>query len=193
MSIGELKLVKSFPNAITLLLLTTHLHVAQISKPALAFPMTSQTPEASIGSATMLADGTLVLTLRAVDPASNAVGDSQLIYAPANPRYPYILEHLGPVQPGQTVMVKPFPVEYSLEIGKPAPAVMALFHAEMASRKIDLSIYNIKYFQSGENIRIAIFYKHRSPSQRGSDPVHKEFEVEISPSQMRVTRVIHAR
>jgi hypothetical protein len=153
----------------------------------------SDTSPASIGTAAMQADGTLVLTLRAVDMQTGATGDSQLFFQPANPRYPYILKHVSPIHAGDTVQVKPFPAEYSLEIPKPSEDLLALFTAEMSKRKIDLSLYNVRYFQSGANIDIAIFYKHRNPHQLGSDPVHKEMTVVISPADKRVVRVIHAR
>lgn len=62
---------------------------------------------ASIGSATMTADGTIVLTLRATDGAG-AVGDGQLRYPPAHPQYQTILKHLDGLHPGESKPVKPF-------------------------------------------------------------------------------------
>jgi hypothetical protein len=61
----------------------------------------------SIGEARMLADGTIVLQLRAEGP--NAVGDAQLTYHKADKDYAKILEHLGGLQPGESKPVPPFP------------------------------------------------------------------------------------
>lgn len=59
----------------------------------------------TIGVATLLNDGTLVLELRADGPAT---GDARFTYAPTDPHYAQVKRHLGDVQPGQTVAVKPF-------------------------------------------------------------------------------------
>ena len=61
--------------------------------------------EASIGSAQMLPDGTLVLDLRA-EGAGGKVGDSRLTYAKDHPNYSEVLAHLGGMKPGE---VKPVP------------------------------------------------------------------------------------
>jgi hypothetical protein len=65
--------------------------------------MTTET----IGTATMLQDGTLVLDVRAMGPGM--VGDARLTYPPTHANYAEVKKHLGAVQPGQTVPVKPFP------------------------------------------------------------------------------------
>ena len=62
----------------------------------------------SIGVATMKDDGTIVLRLRANAP-SDAVGEGTLVYPPTHPEYQKILSHIGPIQKGQTVPVKPWP------------------------------------------------------------------------------------
>ena len=56
----------------------------------------------SIGQATMLGDGTIVLLLRAEDPTAQAVGDAQLVYPPTHPQYQEIAAHLGELRPGET-------------------------------------------------------------------------------------------
>lgn len=62
----------------------------------------------SIGSASMKADGTLVLTLRATGD-DGTLGDAQLTYAPTHERYAAVLEHLGGMKPGESKQVPPWP------------------------------------------------------------------------------------
>jgi hypothetical protein len=62
----------------------------------------------SIGSATMEADGTIVLQLRA-ESAGGPTGDGLLRYPPAHPRYQEILRHLGGLKPGEVKAVPPWP------------------------------------------------------------------------------------
>jgi hypothetical protein len=69
------------------------------------------------------------------------------------------------------------------------PALVTLFRAEMASRKVDLSLYNIRYYEYGENYLIATLYKNKKPGLRGSDPVHKDYNVVVSPKEKKVIRV----
>jgi hypothetical protein len=65
---------------------------------------------ASIGSATMQADGTIVMQLRAEGPGP-MIGDAQFVYPPDHPEYQSILEHLGGLAPGETKPVPPWPEE----------------------------------------------------------------------------------
>jgi hypothetical protein len=62
----------------------------------------------SIGSATMLADRTIVMNLRASGPGPQ-IGDAQLRYPPSHAKYQEVLRHLGGLQPGETKSVPPFP------------------------------------------------------------------------------------
>ena len=62
----------------------------------------------SIGSALMQPDGTIVLQLRAEDGTGRR-GDALLTYPPAHPRYQFIREHLGGIQPGESKAVPPWP------------------------------------------------------------------------------------
>ena len=59
----------------------------------------------SIGTASMEADGTVMLHLRAEGPGG-VVGDALLRYAPSHKEYAALLSHLGGLQPGE---VKPVP------------------------------------------------------------------------------------
>jgi hypothetical protein len=65
----------------------------------------------SIGSASMEADGTIVLHLRAEGPGM--VGDALLRYAPSHKDYAAVLSHLGGLQPGEVKPVPPWPTEGS--------------------------------------------------------------------------------
>jgi hypothetical protein len=63
---------------------------------------------ASIGVATMDANGTLILDLRAED-GKGTVGSARLTYPPTHPQYQSILTHLGGMKPGESKPVPPFP------------------------------------------------------------------------------------
>lgn len=62
----------------------------------------------SIGTATMLRDGTIVLDLRAASGPSGPKGDARLTYPPGHPQYREILEHVGGLRPGETRNVPPW-------------------------------------------------------------------------------------
>jgi hypothetical protein len=57
----------------------------------------------------MKPDGTIVLQLRATDPASVVMGDAQFEYPPGHPRYEEVLEHIGGLEPGEEKPVPPWP------------------------------------------------------------------------------------
>ena len=67
------------------------------------------TVPAYIGTAEMSSDGTIILRLRAEDSKHGIVGHSVLAYPPQHPQYEAILRHVGPMQPGQTKVVRPWP------------------------------------------------------------------------------------
>jgi len=62
----------------------------------------------SIGSATMLPNGTIVLLLSAAGPGGE-IGDARYEYPPDHPRYAEILKHVGPLRPGENKPVAPWP------------------------------------------------------------------------------------
>lgn len=64
--------------------------------------------QASIGTATMLADGTIVLDLRTGAAPGGAKGDARLNYPPGHPQYREIMEHVGGLRPGETKSVPPW-------------------------------------------------------------------------------------
>jgi hypothetical protein len=61
----------------------------------------------SIGSATMKDDGSIVLQLRA--QSNGAIGDAVFVYRRGDPNYDSILKHIGPIKPGETKLVRPWP------------------------------------------------------------------------------------
>ncbi len=60
-----------------------------------------------IGVASMRSDGTIEMQLRAETP-DGSVAEAMFVYATDNLRYDSILDHLGPMEPGDSVGVKPF-------------------------------------------------------------------------------------
>jgi hypothetical protein len=69
----------------------------------------STAPEkASIGSATMEQDGTIVLQLRAEGP-KGTIGDALVRYPPNHPEYNKIRQHLGGLKKGEVKPVPPWP------------------------------------------------------------------------------------
>ena len=61
-----------------------------------------------IGSATMAADGTITLNLRA-EGQRGEIGDSALAYPPGHAQYREVLDHLGGLKPGEDKCVRPWP------------------------------------------------------------------------------------
>lgn len=68
---------------------------------------TTAAPNAPIGTATMKADGTIILMLRAEGPG--AIGDAMITYPPSHKDYKDVLQHLGGLKPGESKPVPPWP------------------------------------------------------------------------------------
>lgn len=68
----------------------------------------SPVEQASIGSATMEDNGTIVFQLRAESP-DGKTGDALVRYPPDHPQYEEILRHLGGLQKGESKPVPPWP------------------------------------------------------------------------------------
>ena len=62
----------------------------------------------NIGVASMEPDGTIVLQLRAEDPATGSVGDAMFAFPPSHERYQEILRHLDGLKPGESKPVPPW-------------------------------------------------------------------------------------
>jgi len=73
-----------------------------------AFAGEPKSEPATIGTAEMKTDGTIVLRLQAELPGGGS-GEGQLVYPPTHTDYKKILEHVSPIAPGQTVLVHPWP------------------------------------------------------------------------------------
>ncbi|HKP03672.1 MAG TPA: hypothetical protein VJU77_09970 [Chthoniobacterales bacterium] len=76
---------------------------------------------ASIGTAEMKADGTILLRLRGELPGGGN-GEGQLVYPKTHPDYRMILEHISPIAPGQSVSARPWPERKSSPISAPVSA-----------------------------------------------------------------------
>ncbi|WP_374571175.1 hypothetical protein [Phenylobacterium sp.] len=73
----------------------------------------------AIGVARLEADGAVVLRLTAEGPGG-LHGDGMLRYAPSDPGYQAVREHIGPLKPGETVPVCPWPDEAAPPPARPA-------------------------------------------------------------------------
>jgi len=60
----------------------------------------------SIGTAEMSADGTITLRLQSLSP--NPIAEGVLTYAPDDPQYEDVKNHLGGIAPGEFKPVKPW-------------------------------------------------------------------------------------
>lgn len=60
----------------------------------------------SIGTAEMANDGTITLHLRSLWP--DPIAEGELVYAPDDPQYEDIKQHLGGIAPGDKKPVKPW-------------------------------------------------------------------------------------
>ncbi len=88
---------------------TTEAPAAELPSPdvSLTTPADGEVSE-YIGTATMSADGTITLRLTATLP-DGSVGEGVLEYAPGDPDYQMILDHIGGIEPGEEKPVRPFP------------------------------------------------------------------------------------
>jgi hypothetical protein len=64
------------------------------------------TAPTSIGAATLGADG--VLTLQLIAREGGVVGHGRFTYPPDHPEYQKMLQHIGPIAPGETKSVPPW-------------------------------------------------------------------------------------
>jgi hypothetical protein len=69
-------------------------------------------PPEYIGTATMRADGTIVLDLGASIPGGGGgIAHGRIEYPPGHPQRDEVLAHLGGLAPGETKDVRPWPTE----------------------------------------------------------------------------------
>ena len=80
--------------------------VAAVAGPAWAAEAIPCEQVASIGVATMAADGTITMRIRSLPPGPIAEG--LFTYLPTDPKYEDIKKHLGGLLPGETKMVPPW-------------------------------------------------------------------------------------
>ena len=72
--------------------------------PVFPYVVLAAEPAAASGTATMAADGPIVMDLRAPGPA---IGEAHLVYRPGDPHG--VLRHLPGMRAGETRSVPPFP------------------------------------------------------------------------------------
>jgi hypothetical protein len=72
-----------------------------------AAPVTTPENPSSIGVATMSADGTITLQLRA-EGAGGTIGDAVFVYKPGDTIYEQIKRHIGDIKPGEKKPVAPW-------------------------------------------------------------------------------------
>ena len=70
-------------------------------------PPAERPPADNVGSARMLADGTLELMLRSVSD-NGTIGEALRVVPPGDPRYTEYVAHLGGLQPGGECAIPPF-------------------------------------------------------------------------------------
>jgi hypothetical protein len=70
----------------------------------------SYSQDCVIGSATMRPDRSIFMMLRA-DGKDGLVGDAAFEYKPGDPEYGKMLQHIGPIEPGQDKAVPCWPQE----------------------------------------------------------------------------------
>ena len=61
----------------------------------------------SIGTAEMANDGTITLHLRSLWP-DDPIAEGELVYAPDDPQYDEVRQHIGDIHPGDKQPVKPW-------------------------------------------------------------------------------------
>jgi hypothetical protein len=75
-------------------------------------------PEASVGVARMLDNGTILIGIRG--PAVDGPLQAVLMVEPGDTNYQQIIDHLGGLKPGETKSIPPWPNQTPKEPDKPA-------------------------------------------------------------------------
>jgi hypothetical protein len=73
------------------------------------------------------------------------------------------------------------------------PTYVTAFRAEAANRNIDLSVYNLKYFETGKTYIISAVYKHKPPKMKGSVSTHRDCSGEIEKATKKLLRFWYSR
>ncbi len=98
------------PTSLAISLLLVPAYALAASAPAEVWRIASGAfdPDTPIGVATMEQDGTIVLDLRRTADGID-ISMPPRRYTPSDPRYRETLRHIGPLKPGETVLLKPWP------------------------------------------------------------------------------------
>jgi hypothetical protein len=73
------------------------------------------------------------------------------------------------------------------------PTYVTVFRAAAAERKLDLSVYNLKYFEAEKSYIVSASYKDKPPRMKGSDPKHPDCSAEIEKGTKRLMRFWYGR
>jgi hypothetical protein len=68
------------------------------------------------------------------------------------------------------------------------PTYVTVFRAEAATRNIDLSVYNLQYFETEKTYIITATHKSQTPLMKGSPPGHKNCKGEIEKGTKKLLR-----
>src|SRR5258706_12497921 len=75
-------------------------------------------PAPSVGVATMLENGTILIGIRG--PAPDGPLQAVLMVEPGDTNYQQIIDHIGGLRPGETKSIPPWPGQSPPKTGKPA-------------------------------------------------------------------------
>jgi hypothetical protein len=95
--------------------------------------------------------------------------------------------------PPQTASAKSSARLAPADVASVPPEVMEKFQKEMRDRNVDLDLYDVHSSKDGDKFVVYTMYKKRAPGQRGSDPAHPDYEVEVDSKDFSVKRVSIAR
>lgn len=134
---------------------------------------------APIGTATMLADSTLVLDLTA--DTGQTRGIARVTYPPDHPRHAAVLQHLGGMKPGQSKPVPPWPD--AIDDQKVEQSVRSWVAKQ---RKWDPPTYRVEITGTDGEKNIAVTVHHRGVDDRGQPGPWEMVALRLSPKTYEV-------
>jgi hypothetical protein len=73
------------------------------------------------------------------------------------------------------------------------PEALKVVRHVMEERGIDPALYEAEYFADQDFWTVALYYRHKKPGLRGSDPEHPDYEIVISRDSNQLESVSIAR
>ncbi|MFO0616363.1 MAG: hypothetical protein U0414_27475 [Polyangiaceae bacterium] len=123
----------------------------------------------AIGQARMLPDGTIVLDLFRPAPA-------QRKYAPGDPKYASVLDHVGPIAPGESKLVMPWPDD--IDDARVAIAVEA-YVSDKRAWPADAWTHTIEGTDAEGNVVVTVRYKKDLESRANEGG--QSFQLRLAP------------